>query len=253
MTKKKDRRKSDVAGDPTTNFFQQIVKDCYLNAEYVVTPPQEQYYSEFPEDEKCNWDPNNLSIFEHERDGNWLRATWEDYVRPKYKKALDKWNKDTGGGDGSPTAFIDFCGTDRWLVWLFCKDMECNFLLACSAGGRMPRHLQVESGFTEEMSSLGDDTTNNTTNKIETQVTAIAADRKRIASALEEAVSCLKNKQEDPTDSSIRQVTELSKMMQDESALESVSPETKEVCVSTIKRQRKGLINKMNERNNDQD
>jgi len=45
-------------------------------------------------------------------------------------------------------------------VWLFCKDLECNFLLNNSAGGgRMPRHLQLESGFdVESVSSLGDNT-----------------------------------------------------------------------------------------------
>ena len=182
MTKKKDRCKSDVMGDPTTHFFDKIVQECFLNRDYIVSPPSDRYYREFPEDEKGSWDPNHQSILDHKRDGAWMCTTWEEYVCPKYKKALDKWNKDTGGGDGSPTAFIDFCGSDRWLVWLFCKDMECNFLLACSAGGRMPRHLQIESGFTEEMSmsSLGDDSSN----KIESQVAAVTTDRKHIAAAL---------------------------------------------------------------------
>lgn len=30
-------------------------------------------------------------------------------------------------------------------------DLEANFLLASSAGGRMPRHLQVEAGFEEDL------------------------------------------------------------------------------------------------------
>jgi hypothetical protein len=93
-----------------------------------------------------------------------LRGTWEDYLRPKYKKALDKWNKDTGGGDGNPTHFIDFCAGNRWLVYLFCKDSDTNFLLASNAGGRMPRHLQLESGFDDlagEVLSLEGSSNNN--------------------------------------------------------------------------------------------
>ena len=80
---------------------------------------------------------------------------WEGYIRPRYKKAIGRWNKDTGGGDGKPSEFINFCAGDRWLVWVFCKDLEAGFLLASSAGGRMPNHLQVESGF-ENMSPLDD-------------------------------------------------------------------------------------------------
>ena len=77
---------------------------------------------EFPEEEKGKWEPNSPAIFETERDAAWLKATWEEYIRPKYKKALDRWNKDTGGGDGTPSSFIDYCAGDRWLVWIFCVD-----------------------------------------------------------------------------------------------------------------------------------
>jgi hypothetical protein len=98
--------------------------------------------------------PTNPSVFEHEKTGQWLCDTWEDYIRPKYKRALDKWNKDTGGGDGNPVQFINFCSGDCWLAWLFCIDYETNFVLASSAGGRMPEHLQVEAGFSEDLSAM---------------------------------------------------------------------------------------------------
>ena len=135
MTKKKDRKKSDIPGDPTTHFFEMVLKEAYMKPEYKVAPPAKCCYNEFPEEEKAKWDPNDPTILDHSQNGVLLRATWEEYLRPKYKRALDRWNKDTGGGDGTATSFINFCGADRWLVYLFCKDLEANFLLASSAGG----------------------------------------------------------------------------------------------------------------------
>jgi len=116
MTKRRTRTKSDITGDPNLHFFEKILTDCFLNQDYVVNPPPSHYFDEFTEEDKAAWDPNEVGVFEHHRDGVWLKSTWEEYVRPKYKKALDKWNKDTGGGDGTPPSFINFCGTDRWLV-----------------------------------------------------------------------------------------------------------------------------------------
>jgi hypothetical protein len=83
LTKKKDQRKADVPGDPTTSFFEQIVTEAFMNQDYFISPPPDVYYDQFPEDEKGNWDPNDPGIFENERDGKWLRSTWDDYVKPK--------------------------------------------------------------------------------------------------------------------------------------------------------------------------
>jgi len=84
--------------------------------------------------------------------------TWFTYVKPKYKRALDKWNKETGGGDGTPASFVDFCGKDKWLVWIFLHDCDANFLLANNASGRIPNHLQLEAGFdTATMSDITED------------------------------------------------------------------------------------------------
>ena len=159
MTNKKHRKKSDQTRDLTANFFDEMVESDYLDGTYVVTPPAEEHFSKFPEEEKGSWDPNDPSIFEHKRDGAWLKGTWEECLRPKHKKALDRWNKETGGGDGTPSSFIDYCDKDRWLIWVFCKDYEANFLLASNAGGRMPHHLQIEAGFEETVSSLDDSST----------------------------------------------------------------------------------------------
>jgi hypothetical protein len=78
MTKKKDRKKSDVPGDPATHFFEKILDECFSNPQYFVQPPAEEYYSEIPEDDKMKWDPNDSTIFEQTRSALWLRSTWEE-------------------------------------------------------------------------------------------------------------------------------------------------------------------------------
>jgi hypothetical protein len=72
-------------------------------------------------------------------------------VRPKCHKYLGRWNKERGGGDGSPPSFQNYCdGNDTWLAWVFCLDYQQNFiLLASSASSRLPGHLTKEGGFGE--------------------------------------------------------------------------------------------------------
>jgi hypothetical protein len=266
LSKKKNRSKSDIAGDPNTHFFEHILTESFMNPSYQVRPPAACYYDEFPEEEKEKWNPNDGAIFEHERDGAWLRSTWDEYIKPKYKKALDKWNKSTGGGDGSPTSFINFCGNDRWLVWLFCRDLETNFLLASSAGGRMPSHLQVEAGFTEDVSSIGggvsDDTGSNSAtpakNKrfIEDELRAAKKHRNQISDTMEKVATFLQAKSQDKKESPkidryIRQVASYSQMMVDSSVLDTMTPNSKAVYVDTLKRQRKSVLDKMNKEGNE--
>ena len=255
MYKKKNRTKSDVAGDPTLHFYETILGDKFSNSEYVVDLPPSSYYDEFPEEEKGAWDPNSPSIFESERDATWLKATWDDYVRKKYKAALDRWNKDTGGGDGSPTSFINFCGTDRWLVWVFCLDLEANFLLAQSAGGRMPRHLQTEAGF-DEVSSLGGDTdttssaSNAKRNRMEDELSKAKKQRVKISEPLDVITDMLRKKEpeavgEDEESKCLDQVQKYSAMLTDEKVLDSMSPESKEAYTNSLKRKRKDLLKKL--------
>jgi len=147
MTNKKDRKKSDMPGDPTLAFYE-IALEQFHDPDFVVPRPNdENWSSEHIEADKETWDPNNPSVFEHTRMAGWLMETWQTHVRPRHKKSLDKWNKDTGGGDGAPGSFIDHCGNDRWLCCVFLLDCESNFLLANNASGRVPLHLQLEAGF----------------------------------------------------------------------------------------------------------
>jgi len=158
MKNKKDRKKSDVPGDPTKSFFEKALAD-FVDIDFnVPTPKEDVWLSEQTDEYRDKWDPNSPSLFEHPRSADWLMDTWYTYVRPRYKKSLDKWNKETGGGDGTPASFIDYCGNDKWLVWIFLLDYETNFLLANNASGRMPNHLQLEAGFdTATLSDITDD------------------------------------------------------------------------------------------------
>jgi hypothetical protein len=59
---------------------------------------------------------------------------------------LAKWAKETGGGDGAPVEFQNFCGGDRWLGWVFLKDEEVQGLLRSGASGETPTGLHNEAG-----------------------------------------------------------------------------------------------------------
>jgi len=116
MTNKKDRKKSDVKGDTTRNFFSHALKD-FADPNFQVSHPREEHWSsEHLADDRDKWDPNNPAIFEHPRAADWLKDTSFTHIRPRCKRALDKWNKETGGGDGTQAAFVHFCGNERWLV-----------------------------------------------------------------------------------------------------------------------------------------
>lgn len=256
MAKKKDRKKSDITGDPTTHFFEEALEKCFMNEDYEANPPAAVYHNEFAEEDKAGWDPNHPAIFQQERDGAWLKATWEEYLRPKYRKALDKWNKDTGGGDGTPTSFVDFCANDRWLAHLFCKDLQANFLIANSAGGRMPRHLQQESGFEMEVSSLSGSASGSSRAKLEDDLTDSVSHRKRVGDVLDKISGLIDTKvakvakseettKEEELDQCISKVADYSLKMQDPTTLESMSPNSRDTHASTLQRQRKNVLQRM--------
>lgn len=250
MSKKKNRAKSDIPGDHVTNFYE-VVRDDFMSQDYTASHPDDKYYNEFPEDEKASWDPNSFAIFEVERSPEWVRDTWESYVRPKYKKALDKWNKETGGGDGSPTSFIEYCASDRWLVWIFCKDIDSNFLLAGNAAGRMPNHLQLESGFTnDDSSSLTASDHNGSAKKhaIESELESAKKQKEELKETMDTVKAYMKNKyhiQGSTKAQNLRQVAEFSRMMTDSSVLDTMSPDSKEVYLESLKDERKNVMKQL--------
>ena len=157
MSNRKDRSHSDISGDYVLHLFEQILVESFQNPDYQPPIPARTLFGDITDQEIQQWDPNDPQLFEVTRNGSWLLETWKVYIRKKYKTALDKWNKDTGGGNGQPWSFVNFCDRDaRWLVVVFIMDVQANYLLASNAGGRMPCHLQLECGKegVPELSSL---------------------------------------------------------------------------------------------------
>lgn len=247
MSNKKQRKSSDQTGDTTLHLFETFLED-FSDIGYHARTPAAEYHDQFPEDEKSNWDPNHISIFENERTGLWLKDTWEQYTKPKYKKALNKWNKETGGGDGTAPSFINYCAKgDRWLVWLFCIDKDTNFLIGSSCGGRMPRYLQMESGFVgEEVSSL--DESSKKELLLEEELDAARKQREELKQTTQEVRRYLHKKEQEEVSPSrdATKVRILSDMI--ENPPSSLSPDSKETCVEDIKEQRKDALERMKKR-----
>lgn len=209
-----------------------------------------EVFGELPVEVISAWDPNDSTIFEQQRDATWLMNTWKEYSRTKYKKVLDKWNKDTGGGDGSASEFYKFCGGDTWLGWIFLVDMDANFLLAHSAAGRMPRHLQVEAGFTEEMSSLEESHGGTDASKkkatMERELDDARQKSKKISETLDEIKDLIKSKEDtDDEEKHLNQMARYNSMLTDDKALNSMTPLSKAKYEKALKRKRKETINKL--------
>jgi len=114
-----------------------------------------------------NHDPNH-SITPEEcdymnRTAQWILDTWNTYIKPKYKKVLTKWYKQTGGGGRELEDFVNYCVLNHgspvavWLAWVYAIDHEADFILASVSAGRPPQFISgnQEAGF-EGTSSNGD-------------------------------------------------------------------------------------------------
>jgi hypothetical protein len=91
-------------------------------------------------------------------------STWEEYTKPKYKEALSRWNKETGGGDGTLPSFADYASAP-WLAWVFCLDSEFDYVLASFSEGRVPKHLDSEGGWVDPTENGGDNVERKSVNK----------------------------------------------------------------------------------------
>ena len=248
MSNKKDRNKSDVSGDPVENFFSQAVID-FLNPSYQVQQPKEENVREFPEEDRACWEPDNPTIMEHDRDGKWLMDTWFQHIKPKYRHSLNKWNKDTGGGSGEVHEFINYCSHDRWLGWVFALDYEASFLLAANTCGQMPARLQLESGWDDVVSELGEDDTRASSSgrsSAEKKIKKTTDDISDLNKLIGELVKSKSNTVPDAPDKPnfhfcmerAACYREEIKNVEGDSAL---SPDTKELTVRMLKRKKKRL------------
>lgn len=264
MTNRKERKHSDISGDYVLHFFEQLLVESFQNPSY--QPPQvpNHLFGEIDPDELSTWDPNDPKIFEVDRSAAWLVDTWKQYVRRKYKAALDRWNKETGGGNGQAWSFVNFCDRDaRWLVVVFLKDKEANFLLGANAGGRMPIHLQMECGFepSTEISSLESSGSNDepptTCTGPKTKRTVLEEEQlatKKLKSEMTTTfamiTSLCKDKKEamkDPRTEVFEQVMKMNQAINDSAAMSTMSPNTREMYMSSLQLQRKRLIERMSE------
>jgi hypothetical protein len=268
MSNKKDRKGADQSGDPSLHFYELILKDCFMNKEYIIERP-EKYFDDFPEDERERWDPNDSNIFAQDRSATWLKETWDTYIRKKYKDALDKWNKQTGGGKGTPTAFQNYCGGDKWLVWLFCVDYDTNFLLASSAGGMMPEGLQLESGFEvdvddgeqEGVSDIEGSTVSSSARSSQKKKKKRKNDEspgddtvgthravKQHIEQMKETLKHLSSSRKKDEDRDIDQFAKYTQMMNDTGVLNTLSPDSKEAFQNAMQEKRRPILQKWKSR-----
>jgi len=113
----------------------------------------------------------------------------------------------------------------------------------------VPRHLQTESGF-ESVSSLGDEDSSKRQQSLEDAATEARRQRQRVSDRLDQVVSYMEDKKKASVSTtaihqSIRQVTEYSQMIQDETVLDTMSPDSRRLYVDTIKTERKRVLEEM--------
>lgn len=89
------------------------------------------------------------------RTAEWILATWNSFIKPKYKKVLTKWYKQTGGGGRELEDFVNYCVLNHgspvavWLAWVYAIDHEADLILASVSAGRPPQFISgnQEAGF----------------------------------------------------------------------------------------------------------
>lgn len=148
------------------------------------------------------------------------------------------------------------------IAWSFCKDLENNFLLASSAGGRIPAHLQMEGGFEDTISSLGENSCARTA-AIDDELENLKRQRMKMDETMDKLAAYIdvKAKAEikrspdrfEKIDKYIDQVERYSQKMNDSALLDTMSPESKETYVAAIKRRRKQVLKQMDDEDSDGD
>ena len=84
------------------------------------------------------------------RDAIWFEGCFNEYWRPKYRQALNRWSKNTGNGGGNVVDFnnISYTTNAPWIAWIFFLDNEKGGLLQSCTAGVVPTCLRSESGAT---------------------------------------------------------------------------------------------------------
>ena len=124
----------------------------------------------------------------------------------------------------------------------FLQGHRSNFLLASGAAGRMPRHLQIEAGFDEEVVSSLETSQESA---IESELAAVKKLRTEMSVAMKHITEHLSKKTNGAQEQKFELVERYSKMMEDEKVLKTMSPPSKEVYVDGLKKKRKRLLHEI--------
>ena len=83
-----------------------------------------------------------MIVAEKSWDAKWLMQTWNNYLRPRYRKFLKKWNKETGGGSRTLECVPNYTNDGKvnspWLLWAYYLGSKHEFLLANNTSGTVP-------------------------------------------------------------------------------------------------------------------
>ena len=135
LRNKKSRGDLDQSYSTRLAFGEVILKDCQDKNLQVERP---DIMDRDDHDPRGLIKPNSISF--EGRSAEWVVNTWSEYIVPKYKKVLQKWYKQTGGGGRRLEDFIKYCtigqtGTTLvWLPWIYAMDAKAGFMLASTAG-----------------------------------------------------------------------------------------------------------------------
>jgi hypothetical protein len=152
MSEKKDRTMLDQASCPVLAFYE-VAAQKFRDLSFRAAIPDKFTLI----DGHDSIDPNDEDrIILAGRDGSWFKATWEVYLRPKYRKTLSRWWSQTGGGGGEVENFQNYCPCrEKWLTYVYMLDVEASFLLASNASSAVPKELLYESGSYVQERQLG--------------------------------------------------------------------------------------------------
>ena len=152
MSEKKDRAMLDQAMCPVSAFYE-VAADKFRDTSFRAQVPDK--FSLIDGHETI--DPNDEDrIMLAGRDGAWFKATWELYLRQKYRKTLAPWWSDTGGGGGEVENFQNYCPIrEKWLTYVYMLDVEASLLLASNASSAVPKELLYESGYQQRAAHPG--------------------------------------------------------------------------------------------------
>jgi hypothetical protein len=189
-----------------------------------------------------------------------MERTWEKYLRPKLRGALKKWTSETGGGDGSPPSFQNYCGNEKWLCWVYLLDAENGFLLSANVDPNVHVELDNESGRPSLQPHHGGGSKSNSA-KERALATLISIDkcREQITSVLDEASEYMKARMAPPTTTPAKR--SIIDILEEEAKLKAsgerlaaddlYSPNTKNDMLNVVQEKRRSLAKEISRMQSD--